>query len=104
MSCGSCLGVPTATFGDFEWDTAKADVNLAKHGVSFEEAASALLDPHALYLDASASDEQRFAAIGISNAARALYVIHVERKRGERDRIISARLATASEEALYAEG
>jgi uncharacterized DUF497 family protein len=33
---------------EVEWDAAKADANLHKHGVSFEEAASALLDPLAL--------------------------------------------------------
>ena len=30
------------------WDPAKARANVAKHGVSFEEAASALVDPFAL--------------------------------------------------------
>jgi len=29
----------------FEWDQAKAADNVAKHGVSFEEAATALRDP-----------------------------------------------------------
>ncbi len=46
--------------------------------------------------------EERFAAIGLSAAARALYVVHVE--RGPRDRIISARLATNPERDLYASG
>jgi hypothetical protein len=32
---------------DIEWDSDKADSNLKKHGVSFEEAATALLDPMA---------------------------------------------------------
>jgi uncharacterized DUF497 family protein len=31
-----------------------------------------------------------------------LFVVHVE--RGQRDRIVSARLATASEEAIYTQG
>lgn len=93
--------MPTVVFGSYEWDPDKAATNLDKHGVSFFEAAGALQDPHAAYLDASAPDEQRFAAIGLSPAARLLYVVHVE--RGERDRIVSARLATASEEHLYAQ-
>ena len=92
--------VPTAVFGDYEWDTDKAARNIDKHGVSFFEAAAALQDPHAAYLDASAH-EQRFAAIGLSPAVRLLYVVHVE--RGERDRIVSARLATASEVDFYAQ-
>jgi uncharacterized DUF497 family protein len=33
------------TVYDFEWDPAKALANVRKHGVSFEEAASVLLDP-----------------------------------------------------------
>jgi uncharacterized DUF497 family protein len=41
-------------------------------------------------------------AIGMSAHPRLLVVVHVE--RGERDRIISARLATAAEETLYTEG
>jgi uncharacterized DUF497 family protein len=93
------LRVATVVFGDYEWDTDKAATNLEKHGVSFFEAAAALQDPHAVYLDASTSTEERFAAIGLSAGARLLYIVHVERK--ERDRIISARLATGVEEVLY---
>jgi uncharacterized DUF497 family protein len=96
------VGVATVVFGDYEWDADKAAANLEKHGVSFFEAASALQDPHAAYLDASRANEERFAAIGLSAAARLLCVVHVE--RGQRDRIVSARLATASEEAVYAQG
>jgi uncharacterized DUF497 family protein len=33
---------------EFEWDKAKAKVNLKKHGVSFEEASSIFGDPLAL--------------------------------------------------------
>jgi uncharacterized DUF497 family protein len=36
------LLVATVVFGDFEWDDAKAESNLAKHGVTFEEAAWAM--------------------------------------------------------------
>jgi uncharacterized DUF497 family protein len=93
--------VPTVVFGDYEWDTNKAAKNLEKHGVSFFEAAAALQDPHAAYLEASTATEERFAAVGLSAGARLLYVVHVERK--ERDRIVSARLASAAEEAIYSE-
>jgi len=89
-------------FGSYEWDTDKAAENFQKHGVSFFEAAAALQDPHAAYVDASPAHEQRFAAIGLSPAARLLYVVHVE--RGERDRIISARIADSAEEQLYRQG
>ena len=30
----------------FDWDSKKAEVNLRKHGVSFDEAATVFLDPH----------------------------------------------------------
>ena len=96
------LIVSTVVLGSYEWDTEKAADNIAKHGVSFVEAISALQDPRAAYV--AAGDEQgepRFAAIGMSAMARLLLVVHVE--RGDRDRIISARHATAAEENLYAQ-
>jgi uncharacterized DUF497 family protein len=94
--------VATTVYGDFEWDDAKAAANLAKHGVSFEEAVTAIVDPNALFLADDSADEQRLVAIGISKQTRTLFVVHVE--RGERDRIISARVATPAEEALYEQG
>jgi uncharacterized DUF497 family protein len=36
--------MPTAVEGDFEWDSAKAESNLAKHGVSFAEATTGKRD------------------------------------------------------------
>jgi uncharacterized DUF497 family protein len=59
-------------------------------------------DPRAVYLDSGTGIEQRFAAISMSIVARVLFVVHVERE--DRDRIVSARLATASEEELYSHG
>jgi uncharacterized protein len=93
--------VPTVVSGDFEWDDAKAASNLAKHGVSFDEAATALVDPAAVFLD-DGEHPDRVIAIGMSAAARVLCVVHVE--RGARERIISARCATAPEESLYRGG
>jgi hypothetical protein len=43
--------VPTVLEGDFEWDSAKAESNIRKHGVSFFEAATVFADPSAVYLD-----------------------------------------------------
>ena len=90
----------TVIAGDFEWDQAKAEQNLSTHGVAFEEAATVFADPDALYLD-DGSGIGRFAIIGTSIRTRVLLVIHVG--RGKRDRIISARQATRTEEALYGE-
>lgn len=90
----------TFVFGDFEWEEEKASSNFAKHGVSFEEAASIFLDiNYVLVPDATHHD--RFLALGFSQLARLLVVVHVE--RGERVRIISARPATRREAATYDE-
>jgi hypothetical protein len=40
---------------EIEWDSEKAASNLRKHGVSFDEAATALLDPAALAQEDSAA-------------------------------------------------
>jgi uncharacterized DUF497 family protein len=93
--------VPTVNEGSFEWDSDKAEANIAKHGVSFPEAATVFADPLAVYLD-DGSGEGRMVVIGTSLRQRVLYVVHVE--RGERDRIVSARLATPAERAVYEDG
>jgi uncharacterized protein len=92
------LRVATVVQGDFEWDSAKAEANLAKHGVSFEEAATVFADGAAVFLD-DPTDADRFIVIGMSATPRVLFVVHVI--RAERERIISARPATAAEERLY---
>jgi uncharacterized DUF497 family protein len=84
--------------GDFEWDSAKAARNLTKHRVSFPEAATVFADPLALYID-DGSGTDRILVIGTSLRDRVLCVVHVQ--RGERDRIISARRATAGERQAY---
>ena len=35
-----------AVFGNFEWDTVKSEANVLKHGVTFEAATVALMDPN----------------------------------------------------------
>ena len=91
----------TVVEGDFEWDEEKAADNLAKHGVSFSEAATAFADPLAVYLD-DGSGTDRMVLIGMSLRERLLYVVHV--LRGNRDRIISARRAKPAEHDVYATG
>jgi uncharacterized DUF497 family protein len=89
---------------EFEWDPAKASSNLAKHGVSFQEAATAFADPLATtYFDPDHSDdEDRFLTFGRSNRDRLLVVSHMDREN--RTRIISARQATPKERKAYEEG
>jgi uncharacterized DUF497 family protein len=63
--------VATIAHGDFEWDDAKAESNLTKHAVSFEEAATVFADQNVLFLDDGGGDE-RLVALGLSARARVL--------------------------------
>ena len=87
----------------FEWDQKKAASNLRKHGVSFEEAATAFGDPLSLTIpDPDHSlNEDRYVLIGESQMERLLVVAHTE--RSDTIRIISARLATRGERKSYEE-
>jgi uncharacterized DUF497 family protein len=87
----------------FEWDTKKAESNVAKHGVTFDEACTVFGDPLAILKrdpDHSA-DEQRYLLLGISSRHRLLVVAHAERP--PRTRLISARRATPKERRTYEE-
>ncbi len=84
---------------EFEWDTNKAESNLEKHGVSFEEAAEVFFDPFYQEGDATINDELRDFILGYSLSQRLLLVVYVE--RGLRSRIISSRPATRIEKQLY---
>lgn len=85
----------------FEWDEAKAVVNVHKHGVPFEDAASVFSDPLAYTFDDPdhSVGEQRLLTFGYSQAGRLLAVVHAE--RGRVIRIISARRATRTERGIY---
>ena len=87
----------------FEWDKKKAVSNLRKHGVSFEEASTALRDSFSAtaHDPDHSEDEDRFVTLGVSSIGRLLAVAHTE--RGNNIRIISARLATKSEGQIYEE-
>jgi uncharacterized DUF497 family protein len=88
----------------FEWDAAKAEANLEKHGVSFEEARTVFGDAYALHVyDGSHSwDEDRFIIVGRSERERLLFVVYVERTEVTL-RLISARRATLRERRTYEE-
>jgi uncharacterized protein len=88
---------------DFEWDPEKAEKNLLKHDVNFDEASSVFDDPlYITFLDEEHSNnEERYITIGMSNTGRILLIAHAERK--DRIRIISARKATKNEEEFYQE-
>lgn len=90
----------------FEWDPAKAAANLQKHAVSFDEAASAFSDEHALVIDDPdhSEDEERFVLLGLSAKLRLLVVVHCYREREEVIRLISARKANSQESRHYSAG
>lgn len=84
------------------WDDNKAVSNFKKHLITFDEAASCLLDPMALVdEDPDAEGEQRFILIGMSNSIRLITVCYALPDE-ETIRIISTRKPTAREEASYA--
>ena len=89
---------------EFEWNEEKAEANLAKHGVSFDEAKTAFDDP--LYVDFydpdHSLDEHRYIIIGESHQGRLLIVSYTE--RDDVIRLISAREVTRSERETYEEG
>ena len=51
---------------EFEWDSAKAESNFAKHGVSFEEALTVFMDPNPAFM--------RSRTIRVLSVARSLSV------------------------------
>jgi len=89
---------------EFEWDPKKADANKRKHGITFHEGTSIFGDPFAItFADPDHSeDEERYITFGLSTQERPLVVSHAD--RGNRTRIISARLMTRKERKIYEEG
>jgi uncharacterized DUF497 family protein len=86
---------------EIEYDDSKAKINLRKHGISFEEAATSLYDPMALCKeDPDAKGEFRWILVGKSNQVRLLTVVYTLRE--ERIRLISARKSTRREAKNYA--
>ena len=88
----------------FEWDDEKAQRNLKKHKVGFDEAVSVFGDPMAITIPdpAHSEVEDRYIDIGMSDAGVVLVVVYTERR--ESIRIISCRKATPTERKVYEEG
>lgn len=87
----------------FEWDETKAKSNLAKHAVSFEEAATVFGDPLSVTIPdpVHSQVESRSIILGHSHNQKLLVVVHTD--RGDNIRIISARRATRRERVNYEE-
>ena len=85
----------------YQYDPNKANANLKKHGISFDEAYTALLDEQAIVIpDPDCEDEERFVLLGLSDKGRLLTVIYT--MRGNTPRLISARQSTDREKKHYA--
>ena len=82
-----------------DWDEAKRQANLRKHGLDFsdaEEAFSAIT--HTVEDRRFSYGEQRFVTLGL---LRDMVVVITHTEARDRIRIISMRKATRNEEALY---
>ena len=88
----------------FSWDPRKADSNLRKHGIAFDEAITVFNDPLAFIFDdmVHSEEEHREIIIGTSTLSRLVLVCFVERSE-DTIRIISARRATKAEIRDYEE-
>lgn len=88
---------------NFEWDEKKNNSNKAKHGISFDEAASVFEDERAIVIpDPDHSEiEERFIILGLSVKLNMLVVCHCYRNNEQTIRIISARKATKKECSYY---
>jgi uncharacterized protein len=91
---------------NLEWDPDKAKQNLRKHGITFGQAATVLLDPLALnlYDEEHSLGEDRWVTQGRSIQGNILVVVHTFDEQSDGNiavRLISARRATKREEKRY---
>jgi hypothetical protein len=82
----------------FEFDEAKSQANLEKHGIDFVEAQQLWDDPDLLEIPAKTSDEPRFLIVGMIAGKHWSGVVTY---RGNKIRIISVRRSRTEEVALY---
>jgi uncharacterized protein len=90
---------------EFEWDPDKAQSNLHKHQVSFEEAARVFLDPNRIetFDGREAYGEDRWKTVGLVEPALLAVVYTIRGEDDEIIRLISARKADSYEQAQYRE-
>jgi uncharacterized protein len=89
---------------EFEWDRTKAETNLRKHRVSFEDVARVLLDANRIetFDGRETYGEDRWKPVGLVEPAL-LAVVYTIRGSDDVIRIISARKADSYERAKYSE-
>jgi uncharacterized DUF497 family protein len=85
----------------FEWDPRKNAINVAKHGLSFDEVLPAFDQPLLTALDARFDyGEERWQSVGVANG---IPVMLAYTWRNERIRLISVRKANRDEIKAYDE-
>ncbi|TXI44887.1 BrnT family toxin [Methylophilus sp.] len=82
----------------FEFDEAKSQANLQKHGINFIDAQALWDDSRLLEIPAKTEDEPRYLIIGLINGKHWSAVITY---RGFNIRLISVRRSRTEEVALY---
>ena len=82
----------------FEFDEAKSQANLQKHGINFIDAQILWNDPELLEIPAKTEDEPRYLMIGLIQGKHWSVVIAY---RGDKIRLISVRSSRTEEVALY---
>ena len=86
----------------FEWDEAKNQINIVKHGIDFIEAETVFFDENAILIpDPDHSQEEERFILGISEKLRLMVVCHCYRASDTVIRIISARKPTKQETSQY---
>lgn len=82
-----------------EWDTKKNDINIKKHGISFDLASKVFTDTNRIeyYDEANSRYEDRYITIGL--VGEVLFVVYTDRE--DAVRLISARLANTKEKEVY---
>lgn len=86
----------------YTWDEKKRTINLNKHGIDFVDAAEIFSDPNRIETVDSRKDygEERLQTIGYAMPGL-LFVVYTLRDSSTNRRLISARKASAKEQAIY---
>ena len=91
---------------EFEWDENKNQRNIAKHGISFQQAKQIFEDPDVLTYEDNRFDygEIREISIGellLTTQQKIIIIVVVHTNRDRKIRLISARLANKQERKIY---
>ncbi|MCR4823011.1 MAG: BrnT family toxin [Treponema sp.] len=89
--------------GKFEWDSEKNEINIRKHGLSFEQVIPVFEDPFFLERydrEHSKETEDRYFGLGM---LQGILIVATSYTENNRIRLISARVATPKEKEVYDE-